>query len=202
MMPLLHGKKSLPFILAAVLLGFLSLPSASGGNENTQNPFKGRGPWFERDQVGEIRLHLYFFWSNKCPHCKRAKPFLEKLQQEHPWVLLSELEVTENPENARRFAEMVESIGEKSRAVPALLFCGGMVQGFDREENSGTQLMKLLTQCRVDLTAYLAPPEPMPEIPARQSPSSNGQSTLVMWAVLVLVVSGAAVFWGTNRLKK
>lgn len=196
-------KREILVLLAVVLLGCVFTPAAWADSTPQQNPFKGSGPWYELDEAGEVRLHLYFFWSNKCPHCKRAKPFLEKLQKEHPWVLLSEREITENPENAQRFAGMVRSIGETSRAVPALMFCGGMVQGFDREENSGVQLVNLLTRCRTDLKAYLAPPEPMPEIPAQTPPPpSQGPGLFTLLGLLTVLAVGGGLYWAMNRLKK
>ncbi len=198
-----YTPKTVRLLWGGFLLWLFFCNTALGGTGTPQNVFKGEGPWFEQTESGGPRLYLYFFWSNKCPHCRRAKPFLEKLQKETPWILLKELEVTDNPDNARRFESMVHSIGQQSRAVPALMFCGGMVQGFDREENSGVQLKELLTTCRADLTAYLAPPSALPATPPQEVSAPPAISPLALALGLLGVLSaGGAVFFRMKRLKK
>jgi hypothetical protein len=32
--------------------------------------------WIEQGSDGEARVHLYFFWSETCPHCLEAHPFI------------------------------------------------------------------------------------------------------------------------------
>lgn len=174
---------------------------AATGTQANENLFKGAGPWYEQTPSGEINLHLYFFWSKECPHCRRAKPFLEKLQAEHPWVLLQQKEVTEFPENKKLFGEMMDSLGEPSRAVPTLMFCGGKIQGFDKAENSGKLLTNLLTDCRKQLTAYLAPPDKMPEIPTQNRVTESNTGRIIMLAG-ILILSVALVVWRSRRVKK
>lgn len=73
-----------------------------------------------------MRVHLYFFWSETCPHCLEAHPFVEAIPVERPWVKLHALEVSRSRDNVRRFEAMAESVGERVEGVPTLFFCGRM----------------------------------------------------------------------------
>ncbi|QPJ62659.1 MAG: hypothetical protein G3M70_12555 [Candidatus Nitronauta litoralis] len=192
-------------LIAMGLVLLFSTPCPTNAQSN-QKLFKGNGPWYEKSPSGDIKLYLYFFWSKECPHCRRAKPFLEDLQSRFSWVNLQQKEVTQFPENKALFAEMVDSLGETSRAVPTLMFCGGMLQGFDKPENSGAELTALLKDCHQKLTAFLAPPKKLPDIPLKRAETidTTWWFTGTWWfrtGVLILVVCTWA-FWRTNRLKK
>lgn len=78
----------------------------------------------EHGADGQTQVHLYFFWSENCPHCLAAHPFIEAIPQQRPWVVLHALEVSRNEENARHFVNMVESLGQRAEAVPTLIACG------------------------------------------------------------------------------
>lgn len=88
-------------------------------------------PWIETDADGDVRVHLYFFWSETCPHCLEAHPFLEAIPNERPWVIVHSLEVSRQRENARRFVTLAESLGQTAEAVPTLIACGVMETGWD-----------------------------------------------------------------------
>jgi hypothetical protein len=60
-------------------------------------------PWVEEGMGGARRVHVYFFWSQHCPHCEAAHSFIESIPRERPWVELHMLEVSRSEENARRF---------------------------------------------------------------------------------------------------
>lgn len=47
-----------------------------------------QGPWVETDADGNGRVHPYFFWSETCPHCLKAQPFIEAILSERPWVIV------------------------------------------------------------------------------------------------------------------
>jgi len=99
-------------------------------------------------QKGEPALQLYFFWSKTCPHCLQARPFVEQLAGQHDWVRLHDLELTEKPGNARLYINLAASIGQEARSVPAFLFCGQMITGFDSAEGVGAMLVEQLEICR------------------------------------------------------
>ncbi|MDV7393558.1 hypothetical protein RZS08_19440, partial [Arthrospira platensis SPKY1] len=50
--------------------------------------------WVSRDDSGKAEIQLYFFWSLTCPHCTEAKPFINAIAQERPWVRVQALELS------------------------------------------------------------------------------------------------------------
>ena len=104
--------------------------------------------WVEHGADGERRVHLYFFWSESCPHCLAAHPFVEAIPLQHPWVILHALEVSRNRENARRFAAMADAIGLPVEGVPTLMLCGRMQVGWQDDATSGGPLLAALAACR------------------------------------------------------
>lgn len=103
-------------------------------------------PWVSVVQ-GEPTVQLYFFWSKTCPHCLRARPFIEELADQRSWVRLHDLELTENPDNARLYVDLAASLGQEARSVPAFLFCGQMFTGFDSAEGVGAMIVEQLEIC-------------------------------------------------------
>ncbi len=103
--------------------------------------------WVETDS-GEVTVHLYFFWSRFCPHCLEAKPFVDDMAEDRPWLELHSLEVTGSEDNRARYREMSALFGEEASSVPAFFFCGNRVVGFDAPDGLGRQLESSLEACR------------------------------------------------------
>ncbi len=105
--------------------------------------------WVEAGEVGQPpRVHLYFFWSARCPHCLEARPFIEDLPRLHPWIRLHSLEISASRENLHRYMDMAAGLGQQARSVPALVFCGRMQVGWNSERTTGADLLAQLTECR------------------------------------------------------
>jgi hypothetical protein len=105
-----------------------------------------RSPWVTWTE-GEPTITLYFFWSRTCPHCLEARPFVLKLAEETPWLELRDLEVSRNADNARRYVELAQRIDESARSVPAFVFCGVMLTGYDNDAGVGALLKSELESC-------------------------------------------------------
>lgn len=103
--------------------------------------------WTETDAQGETRVHLYFFWSQSCPHCLEAHPFIDAIPKERPWVVLHALEVSRSRENAQRFENMAQALGQEAEGVPTFIYCGRMEVGWGGSELSGGQLLNGLDAC-------------------------------------------------------
>ena len=103
----------------------------------------------EHTQEGAA-VELHFFWSRGCPHCQAARPFVEALPGRLPWLRLHSLEVGE-PANGALYDRMAQAIGEDASSVPAFLFCGRMMVGFDAPETTGAELVAALEACRAGL---------------------------------------------------
>ncbi len=103
----------------------------------------GEPDWVSAAPDGGTRVRLYVFWSERCPHCQAAMPFLERLRAEEPWLEVQDFEITGNRGSAERFVSMARSLGEEARSVPAFFVCGRMLTGFDAEDGIGAQVLAL-----------------------------------------------------------
>jgi len=85
--------------------------------------------WPNADAAEDTPVYLYFFWSQRCPHCLEARPVVLELAASRPWLKLHDLEVLGNLENRRLFVDMAEALGDRAEAVPAFIFCDRMWTG-------------------------------------------------------------------------
>jgi hypothetical protein len=96
------------------------------------------------------QVHLYFFWSQSCPHCQAALPVMQDLEVAHPWLALHSAEISTQRANAERYAAMAASLGEEARVVPGFFVCGVLLTGFDSAAGRGRELLALARTCRED----------------------------------------------------
>jgi hypothetical protein len=113
----------------------------------------GDAPVYRVRDNGTTGIQFYFFWSQRCPHCLAARPFVERLPQEFPQLQLRAYEVSGNPANAALYVTLARSLGQEAVSVPAFLFCGEMHVGYESEATTGAAL-------RARLKACAAQPEP------------------------------------------
>lgn len=111
-------------------------------------PAQAETRWTDKDAEGEIRVHLYFFWSQSCPHCLEAHPFIDAIPKERPWVVLHAIEVSLSRENTQRFEDMAQALGQGAEGVPTFIYCGTMEVGWGGVELSGGPLLNGLDACR------------------------------------------------------
>jgi hypothetical protein len=104
-------------------------------------------PWISPGPGGEPRVQLYFFWSASCPHCTRALPFVEDLPGQLPWLDLHSIRIGGDKEQVRRFIALAALAGAEASAVPAFIFCGQHLSGYDDAEGMGAVLRDGLEAC-------------------------------------------------------
>ncbi len=75
---------------------------------------------------------FYFFYSDSCPHCHEAMPFVEELEKEFPNIEFKKLELSKAPENMAIFNKKVEKLGIKGGGVPTFVFRNEYVVGFKK----------------------------------------------------------------------
>jgi thiol-disulfide isomerase/thioredoxin len=103
--------------------------------------------WYEKDANDQPVIHFYFFWSKKCPHCLKAQPDMVELDKEFPWLKLHSLELVDHPENIRTYIDMAAMFRDDARSVPAFMFCGNMLSGYENKETTGQLLKSHLRSC-------------------------------------------------------
>ncbi len=111
--------------------------------------------WYEVDAAGEVQIHFYFFWSESCPHCLAAHPFVEALPTDYPWLQLHDAELTQHPEHVAQYAELAAALGQEAQYVPAFVYCGTMATGYESTETTGNQIRQNLETCYGQVKAYV-----------------------------------------------
>lgn len=139
-------------LACALLLCALSVTAPSA------QPPTGGAPWYRTLAGGDTEIELYFFWSQHCPHCNEARPFIERLARELPWLALRSYEVSSSEQNARLYVDLARSLGQEASAVPGFLFCGEMHVGYESDATTGAMLRARLLECRQRLAGGAAPP--------------------------------------------
>jgi len=106
--------------------------------------------WYPKSNDGRPEIQLYFFWSRYCKHCAEARPFVEALARDHPWLRLRALEVGDNRENTLLYIDLAGRLGREASSVPGFLFCGEMHTGYGPD--TGTFMLERLSACRERLS--------------------------------------------------
>jgi hypothetical protein len=134
-------------IPALVLLCFVW----SGCSAWAANP-QASGPslWWQSDANGSYTISLYFFWTETCPHCQKARPYIKQLDQELHWLEVHSLPLSDSG-NGQRYATLAHAAGGRAQSVPAFIFCGQMLTGYDHHEGIGEELRQRLVQCKTQL---------------------------------------------------
>jgi hypothetical protein len=150
-------------------------------------------PWFGTDTEGETTVRLYFFWTETCPHCRRARPFVEGLAKEFGWLDVYSLPLSEDRPNAvALFLRMTEALGQTSPGVPAFAYCGRMVIGFGDAETTGADLREALVACHDrmsrSVTPTPAPPQAVPITLPLFGPTDPGTVSLPLFTVMIAAV--------------
>ena len=142
-MSLVHRKGPVVVLLLLVLTLAISPVRPAVPEEH---PF----PWHDFEEDGSVRVNLYVFWSETCPHCHQALGFLGALEKELAWLKIQALEVSV-PENLARYSALAEQVSTDARYVPAFFYCGRSFQGYDRDETTGRFLKQSLEACHAQL---------------------------------------------------
>ncbi len=78
-------------------------------------------------------VYIYFFWGEGCPHCAKAKPFLEYLASKYPQIVFNSYEIYYDQQNQTKFLLMAEEYGIDQLAVPTIFIGPYHVQGYSEE---------------------------------------------------------------------
>jgi hypothetical protein len=170
----------LPMFL--LLAGLLTPAAASSAGP------EGGSPWYQQDGAGGLQVNLYFFWSANCPHCQEARPVVERMAEELPWLVLHSRELSRHSSYQREYMTMARLFGQEARSVPAFFFCGRMLLGFDNEAGIGAQIRNGLEQCRQQLLAGQPPTQASAleglELPLFGTVAGGEHSLLLVTAVI------------------
>ena len=129
----------LPFVLAGILLVVAPLPLNAETPPDTL--------WYGVCDDGTPQVHLWFFWSQTCPHCRKAKPTLKRIENDLPWVKVHALDIS-RPVAREMYELTAQTMETEINSVPAFFFCGDSMVGFGSDEVTGGELRRRLAACR------------------------------------------------------
>ena len=115
-------------------------------------------PWSHVED-GEVVVDFYFVWSETCPHCQEAKPFIEELPERYPWLELHSLS-TSSEASIEQALGLADVVGEDITGVPAFFLCDQLYVGYDDAEGRGAFLESRLVSCHDQLVAAQTPAGP------------------------------------------
>ncbi len=104
--------------------------------------------WLTPGEDGTSRVHLYFFWSPTCPHCQKARPVIEAMARDNPWLVLHSGNVISDRDQVRLYQEMAAALGQQARSVPGFFLCGQMFVGWDDSGGMDQTLLQTAATCR------------------------------------------------------
>ena len=113
----------------------------------------GDDTWYTYDSAGKPVIQFYFYWSNKCPHCAEALPYVDNLTILRTDVDVHSYQLVGEPDNVARYEVMASALGQEARSVPAFVLCNTMLTGFDPEVTP-QQLEGLLNRCQQHLVTH------------------------------------------------
>ncbi|MGD9385797.1 MAG: hypothetical protein PVF28_04525, partial [Thioalkalispiraceae bacterium] len=107
----------------------------------------GDETWYERHTETAATLHLYFYWSNQCPHCQKALVYLENLELQRDDIVIHNYQLVGEPENITRYEMMAAALAKSAQSVPAFFMCNTMLTGFD-QAITPQQIETVLSRCQ------------------------------------------------------
>ena len=144
---MIRVKRICCYFFCLYLLFLLPLSSAQASDSVKGQQATDGVIWYEKNANGQPVIHLYFFWSEKCPHCLKARPDVLAIDKEYDWLKLHSLQLVDNPENVQKYINMADMFGNDARSVPTFMFCGNLLSGYDKFETTGQQLKSFLQAC-------------------------------------------------------
>ena len=93
------------------------------------------------------QVTLSYFWSRYCPHCEDAKPLINNLPKLYPWLTVHSYDLVDSRINQKHYLLMAQQLQQPANSVPAFIFCGQMIVGYDHAETTGQELKEKLLAC-------------------------------------------------------
>lgn len=76
--------------------------------------------WNKVEAQSTHEVSIYLFWGDGCPHCAKAKPFLEELAESDPNIKYYNYEIYYNDANQELFKQVAQGFGFEPRSVPTI----------------------------------------------------------------------------------
>lgn len=111
--------------------------------------------WYEVDNQKNLKIYLYFFYSESCPHCLAAKPFVDDIEKKYTWLKVERYELSTYPQNLDHYRYMASTLGRVAGQYPAFFFCKQLEMGYVSLEQTGRRVENALVTCHDHLEKQL-----------------------------------------------
>lgn len=153
-------KRVTSILCVAALL--VAVPLTAGASEAPSGP--NQDLWYPTADSGEAEVGFYFIYSETCPHCAHAKPWVEHLEETYPWLHARWISTqTATDDEIEEVLSLADEIGAEIQGVPTFLFCEQMEVGFDTWETTGDTLEAKLVECHRAVAPASDEPAPPPD---------------------------------------
>ncbi|MDD3518662.1 MAG: thioredoxin family protein [Chromatiales bacterium] len=182
--------------MSRLLVAFCLLLALAGAAADASTGTPANTPAWTDAEARTVRL--WFFWTEHCPHCREARPFIESLPQRFPWIEVASHDVSRDAAGRALFERLAGEVGADVTSVPSFIWCGRGFAGFDHAEGVGHQLVGALAHCYAEAFGE-APPgvrfttAPPAEPPLPALPGGLDATTLSL-PVLTLVLASLDAF--------
>lgn len=96
-----------------------------------------------RDDLDKM-LRMTVFVRSGCPHCARAKQYLETLKRKYPGFEIVYRDIISDRRASSDMQEVVRRYHQSAVSVPVFHFCNQVIVGFDRDSTTGRRLESAL----------------------------------------------------------
>ncbi len=90
-------------------------------------------PWGQVNAQTSDDVSIYLFWGDGCPHCAKAKPFLEDLAKSNSNIKYFNYEIYYNDANQEIFRKVAQGFGFEPRSVPTIFIGEKYWEGYSDE---------------------------------------------------------------------
>ncbi|PQO29102.1 hypothetical protein C5Y96_15210 [Blastopirellula marina] len=147
--------------------------------------------WYEVDQDHQVKVNLFVFYRDGCPHCEDGIKFAEQLGKCHPWLQVHKYETSHHSGNLELYRRMASSLKRQAGSVPAFFYCRQMTLGFGSESTTGQRIESALIKCHdvlqkqiptassasptwgIHLAAFSPDPVPAPQDQVEEEPAAE-----------------------------
>lgn len=92
----------------------------------------------------QVESDLEVFVRDGCPHCEKAKTYLNRLKQRYPQLTVTVRDIGKDPQALLRLKTLGAKFDISQLGVPAFYARGELLIGFESAETTGKQLEELL----------------------------------------------------------
>jgi cytochrome c biogenesis protein CcdA/thiol-disulfide isomerase/thioredoxin len=117
-----RGIIALALMLTMALASNIAVPMQAPTSTTSENDI-GLNAFPERLILGdstEDGITVYFFWAIGCPHCAKAEPTIDYLEEKYPQVTFLRYEVTRNTTNSQLYWDFNHRFNVQNPVVPSV----------------------------------------------------------------------------------